>query len=181
MPAFHVTQSVQPSTSVSSSSRLARASRCSGVSGMATLVRFTAPEKESGFMISASRSCSSIASKSMRVPRAYLPISASNRGISQGTEANSLACASSCNARKARTSLWSISSERAYSMAFCAINPPAGLLSSGTPWSKLPRTSCDKSPAAWPNCMANDVFASSLTICDGFLRFSGIGSGIGPA
>ena len=132
MPAFHVTQSTQPSTAASSRSRLDSASRCSGVSGMATLVRFTAPEKESGFMICASRSCSSIASKSMRVPRAYLPISASKRGMSHGTAANRRACASSCKARNASTSLWSMSSERAYSMAFCAMIPPAGLPSSGT-------------------------------------------------
>ena len=54
---------------------------------MPTLVRFTAPEIDSGSIDVASRSCSSIASRSMEMPRAYLPMSASKRGISHGTEA----------------------------------------------------------------------------------------------
>ena len=85
MPARHTTQSTQPSTSASSDSSAANASFCSGVSGMPTLVRFTALEMESGSSAPASRSCSSIASRSMEMPRAYLPISASKRGISHGT------------------------------------------------------------------------------------------------
>ena len=99
MPARHTTASTQPSTKASRFSNAFMACFCSGVSGNATLVMFTALAMESGSMDSASRICSSMASMSMVMPRAYLPSSASKRGISHGTEANSLACASSCSAR----------------------------------------------------------------------------------
>ena len=133
MPAFHVTQSTHPSTRASRFSRLASASCCSGVSGMPTLVRFTAPDRESGSIEAASRSCSSMASRSMVMPRAYLPIRASNRGISHGTAAKSRAWASSCNAMNAMTSATGISRDSAYAMMFCTMSAPAGFFSRASP------------------------------------------------
>ncbi len=64
---------------------------------------------------------------------------------------------------------------------FCTIRPPAGFFSNAMPWSKLPRTSWERSPAARPSCIANDVLPTKRISCAGSFMLSGIGICTGPA
>ena len=170
MPALQTTQSTHPSTSASSDSIDAMASRCSGVSGIPTLVRLTALEMESGSRLSASRSCSSIASRSMEMPRAYLPISASKRGISHGTAENRRACAASRRARNVITSScgigsgWTISLNSASvcaSIALCC-SPADASASALSVFASAAVSSSEMLPKESSTLLFNDAAYSSM-------------------
>ena len=91
IPARQITQSTHPSLSARSVSSPFNACFWPSVSFRAILDKSTAPEIDSGLIPSISLSCSSIALKSIEIPAAYFIISASKRGISQGTDANNRA------------------------------------------------------------------------------------------